>query len=62
MDNNILVRLGNINDAPTLVDYMLKMAKETEDKDLNPELVKPGVSKCLIDNKYGWYLVAHIPS
>ncbi|CDW74486.1 gcn5-related n-acetyltransferase [Stylonychia lemnae] len=61
-DNKILIREANINDAPTLEDYLIRLAKETEDKDLKPELVKSGVAKLLVDQKYGRYIVAHIPS
>ena len=34
------------------------MAKETEGKDLNPELVRPGVRNCILNAAYGKYCVA----
>lgn len=60
--HNIKIRLAVLADAPIITDFMLKMAKDTENKDLDPETVLRGVSGIFHKPKYGRYLVAVVPN
>ncbi len=42
------VRLAVESDSLLLADFNIWMAKETEDKDLNPDLVRPGVRNLIL--------------
>lgn len=46
------------DDIPTLVDFQCKMAKETEDLDLDPAIVRQGVTAVMEDPSKGTYYVA----
>ncbi len=48
----------NINDVSNLVDFNIKMAKETENKALNKQTVTKGVSQVLNNSKLGYYVIA----
>lgn len=61
-ESKILIRLAIHEDAPTLASFMIAMAKETEDKDLDPETVNKGAASCIANPKYAKYLIAYIPS
>lgn len=58
MQNNLLVRLGEADDADTLAQFNLAMAWETERKRLDPSTVKRGVRAVLDNGEYGFYVVA----
>jgi len=52
-----VVRRATIDDLETLVAGNIAMAKETEDVDLDPQVVEPGVRAALLDPKLGAYWV-----
>ena len=56
----IKIRNANLNDLPILVDSMIKMAKETEDLDLQPSVLEPGIKNGLIDPLKASYFIAEI--
>ena len=47
-----------IKDINSLVDFNIKMAKETENKVLNKETVTKGVSQVLNNTTLGYYVIA----
>ena len=58
--SELKIRKGNINDLDTLVDFMIAMAKETEDLDLQAEVLMPGIKAALDDEQKGIYYIAEI--
>ena len=52
------VRVAIESDYMLLADFNIWMAKETEDKDLNPDVVREGVRNCIINPAYGRYCCA----
>ncbi len=52
------VRVAIERDSNTLTDFNIWMAKETENKDLNPDLVKSGCKNLILNPAYGRYCVA----
>lgn len=54
----VRVRLATEEDYNIIVDFQLKMAKETEDLVLNKALLTKGVRAVFLDPKKGKYLVA----
>ncbi len=52
-----MIRLGEIEDLETLVEYNLLLALETEGLKLDKEKVAKGVKRCLIDHNKGVYYV-----
>ena len=48
----------SIKDVNNLVDFNIKMAKETENKILNKKIVTKGVSEVLNDTTLGYYVIA----
>lgn len=54
----ITVRKAIPNDAPSIIDFQLKMARETENIRLLPEIVEKGVSAVFSDPSKGQYYVA----
>ena len=55
---DIQVRQASLEHLDTIVDFNIAMAKETEDKDLDIEMVKLGVEAILTQNEMGFYLIA----
>ena len=55
---NIKVRDATLEDYLTIAEFNILMAKETEDKDLNRDLVTKGCKDCLLNPAYGRYCVA----
>mgnify|MGYP006305574163 FL=1 len=55
---SILIRRARHADAVFLVDSQVRMAKETEDLDLDPPTVTAGVSAVLDDPRLGQYWIA----
>ena len=47
-----------IEDINSLIDFNIKMAKETENKILNKKIVTKGVSEVLTDTSLGYYVIA----
>ncbi|HBC78894.1 MAG TPA: GNAT family N-acetyltransferase [Bacteroidales bacterium] len=54
----ILIRKAVPSDAPSIVDFQLRMALETEDMKLVPEIVTKGVDAVFNDSSKGQYYVA----
>jgi GNAT superfamily N-acetyltransferase len=57
-NNQIQVRQAAFQHLETIIDFNIAMAKETEGKELDIELVRPGVEAVLTRNDLGVYLVA----
>lgn len=55
---DVEIRLGQLEDADTIAEFQIAMARETEDKRLEPEVVAPAVRKVFSDPAKGFYLVA----
>lgn len=60
MDNEIVVRLAERNDAGVIADFNISMAMETEDKELCGDVVKQGVLGLFDRPEYGFYVVAKV--
>ena len=58
--SEITVRRAIDSDLETIVGFNASMARETEDKILDPERLRPGVAAVLGDDRLGFYLVAEI--
>ena len=54
------IRKGTTNDLNCIVNFTLNLAKETESKELNKEVVKKGVLKILEGEIQGEYFVCEI--
>jgi ribosomal protein S18 acetylase RimI-like enzyme len=54
----ITIRNATHDDAETIADFNCRLAAETEDKPLDPETVRMGVSALLDDTRRGQYFVA----
>jgi ribosomal protein S18 acetylase RimI-like enzyme len=52
------IRRATINDATAIADFNIKMAKETEDMELIPEVIGAGVRNMIENPQMGFYLVA----
>ncbi len=60
MQNHVTIRGARPGDANHLVEFNLKMASETENKKLDPDVLAAGVDGILKDPACGFYLVAEI--
>ena len=49
-------------DIPTIVSFNIGIAAETEDHQLDPDIVTPGVTRFFDDSAYGFYTVAESES
>lgn len=58
MTASINIRKAEFRDVPTLADFNVLMAKETENKDLDVEVVTQGVKAIIKDPHKGFYIVA----
>jgi GNAT superfamily N-acetyltransferase len=54
----IIIRKAKPTDAPSIIDFQLKMAWETEEIKLKPEIVTKGVQAVFEDYSRGQYYVA----
>jgi GNAT superfamily N-acetyltransferase len=54
----ILIRKAKASDIPSIIDFQLKMAWETEEIKLTPEIVTKGVQAVFKDHSRGQYYVA----
>jgi GNAT superfamily N-acetyltransferase len=54
----IIIRKAKPSDAPSIIDFQLKMAWETEKMKLVPEIVTKGVDAVFHDQSRGQYYVA----
>jgi ribosomal protein S18 acetylase RimI-like enzyme len=57
---NSEIRLAVLRDHSALVEHNLAMALETENLELNKEVVEAGVLKLLKDSTKGFYLIAEM--
>ena len=60
MNPKINVRKAIPADAGTIADFNIAMALETENKELSPDKIRPGVRALFSMPEYGFYLVAEI--
>jgi ribosomal protein S18 acetylase RimI-like enzyme len=58
--SEIIIRKGKADDLDTLVGFMIAMAKETEDLNLQADVLKPGIKAALDDERKGIYYMAEI--
>lgn len=61
MREEILIRSAYPSDADTLVEFNRAMALETENRRLDPAILREGIQTFLGDPKYGFYTVALLP-
>ena len=55
---NLHIRDASIDDAESIADFNSRMALETEGRELDSELIGPGVAAILADSNKGRYWVA----
>ncbi|MBN2412693.1 GNAT family N-acetyltransferase [candidate division KSB1 bacterium] len=60
MNKHIIIRRAEEADAENIIRFNIAMAKETESKDLNRDLVGRGVKNLLSHPEYGFYIVAEL--
>ena len=60
MQDQIKIRDAVRADADTLIEFNMCMAKETEDKALDPKILTAGVNAVFENPAHGFYLVAEI--
>ena len=58
MSSTFTVRVAVEADSNILADFNIWMAKETESKDLNQDLVRSGCKNLILNPAYGRYCVA----
>ena len=58
MNNELLFRVGKKKDTSTIVEFNYRMARETEDKELDKLCLEKGVISLISDFQKGFYLVA----
>ena len=54
----MIIRQATINDTAAIADFNIKMAKETEDLALLPDVINAGVRNMIENPAMGFYLVA----
>lgn len=54
------IRAATLDDAATIAEYNIRLARETEGKHLNPDVISAGVRTLLADDRHGRYFVAEI--
>ncbi len=59
---DIAIRQAGPGDTPIVADFNLRLARETENLELDPAVVLPGVAAVLNDSAKGLYFVAEIDS
>lgn len=60
MEPSIIIRRAKLSDAPALLEHNLAMAIETENLQLNPEIVRAGVLRVFEEPSKGFYLIAEM--
>jgi len=58
--DRVLLQRANCTHLETLVDFQMKMAKETESLDLDQKTLEEGVCHILTNNQIGYYLLAQL--
>ena len=57
-NDDLTIRIATRDDAETIAGFNVAMARETEDKPLDPDVVRAGVKGLLDEPNRGFYLVA----
>jgi RimJ/RimL family protein N-acetyltransferase len=57
-EGDLHIRPGEPGDAAAIVDFQLRMARETEDLGLSPETLRRGVAAVFADSSKGRYWIA----
>ena len=57
---NIRIRVAELKDIDTLVNFNLALAKETEDLKLSKPVLEKGVEAVIKNSNFGFYLLAEI--
>ena len=60
MESEILIRLARSEDLPEIVEFNCRLARETEDLELNVARLRQGVERALADPAMGRYLMAEV--
>lgn len=60
MELNLTIRKAQIDDAGTITNFNIAMAKETEDKDLEYDTIHNGVKNLFANPHYGFYIVTEV--
>lgn len=60
MANFLIIRPAELKDADSIIEFNAAMGKETEDTQLNMDILKCGVHSVLTDENKGFYLVAEM--
>jgi len=60
MDNFLIIRPAELIDADSIIEFNAAMGKETEDTQLNMDVLKCGVRSVLTDENMGIYFVAEM--
>jgi len=60
MSDDFKVRCASSKDAAILLEFNLRMARETEEKELSPQTLAAGVKAVLEDSARGFYLVVEM--
>ncbi len=58
MDNFLVIKPAELKDAENIIKFNAAMGRETEDTQLNMDILKCGVHSVLIDKNKGRYFVA----
>ena len=56
--DDLTIRDGKISDVNTIVRFQKNMARETENRELSDDCIKPGVMAVFNEDEKGFYLVA----
>ena len=56
------IRLATLEDAQSIANFNINMARETEDMQLIPEVILAGAQRLITDSTLGYYLVAETGS
>lgn len=60
MEEKVIIRKALFEEADTIIQFNINMAKETENIDLPYEKIAPGVRGLFSNPEYGFYIVAEI--
>jgi ribosomal protein S18 acetylase RimI-like enzyme len=58
MNSDIIIRRATVDDVSALVRFNQAMARETENKELADDILRPGAEGLLARPEHGFYLVA----
>lgn len=58
MSQEVVIRKADKRDVAVLVEFNCALARETEDKELIPDIISSGIKTLLEDSNLGFYIVA----